>query len=117
MAGRDLPADFVQQRDRLLNPSHEEHEEIIRMLQDYPDDASVEYLRLAIELKPKLAYLSYDDYGAYYKKCLWALQEIDTEAARALIQACAESDIPALKQQALYRLKRIAEVGPWRRRK
>ena len=85
------------------------------MLQDYPDDARVDYLRGAIDLKPALEYLSYDDYGAYYKKCLWALQEIHTDASLALIRECAESDIPELKEQALYRLKRIAETGgPWR---
>ena len=91
----DLPSDFAAERQRLLDPDHDEHEDIIGYLQDYPDPASVPYLKRAIALKPALAYLDYDDYGAYYKKCLWALQAIGTDEA--------------LRTQALHRLDRIAQ--------
>ncbi len=59
-------------------------------------------------LKPALAYLDYDDYGSYYKKCLWALQAIGTPDAIAVIAECARADDPALRRQAEYRLARIA---------
>lgn len=99
------------ERRRLLNTDHEEHEEILRLVQDYPENDSVPFLRGAIELKPQLGYLKYDDYGAFYKKCLWALQDIGTSDALALISECAKSDDEALHAQAEYRLKRIADGG------
>jgi Domain of unknown function (DUF4291) len=99
------------ERERLLATDHEEHEEIVRLLQNNPDNASVSYLRQAIALKPQLQYLDYDDYGAFYKKCLWALQDIGTDDARALITECSRANDVALRDQALYRLKRIAEGG------
>lgn len=99
------------ERKRLLDPGHEEHENILRLLQDYPESESVPYLREVIRLKPALAYQSHDDYGAFYKKCLWALQDIGTPDALAAIEECAASDDTALRTQAEYRLKRIAEGG------
>jgi len=100
---------FQQKWKKLLDPSHMEHEEIIWFLQTNPNPLSVPYLRKAIELKPSLEYLDYDDYGAYYKRCLWALSAINTEESIVLIRECAESDIPELKDQAIHRLKRISE--------
>lgn len=96
--------------ERLIDPSHVEHEDIIRYLQDNPDRRSIPYLKEAIALKPSLDYLEYDDYGAYYKKCLWELQSIGTPESIALIEECSRSEIPELKEQALYRLKRIKET-------
>ena len=101
--GHDAPPEW----DRLLQEDHFEHEDIIRVLQDRADPASVPILRRAIALKPRLSYLSYDDYGAYYRKCLWALQAIGTPEAIAVIDECAHSAEPALREQALYRLSRI----------
>ena len=90
----------------LIDPSGYEHEAIIRFLQDNPDGRSVPYIRTAILLKPQLDYLAYDDYGSYYKKCLWALQTISTPEAIELIKECASSDIPELREQAIYRLSK-----------
>ncbi len=101
----ELRAKWVKLRDL----SHFEHEDIILFLEFNPDTRSVPHLREAIELKPKLKYLNFDDYGAYYKKCLWALQKIGTPDALQVIRECAGSEIPELKDQALYRLKRIEE--------
>ncbi|MGK5025921.1 hypothetical protein [Janthinobacterium sp. RB2R34] len=49
----DLPSDFAAERERLLDPAHDEHKDIIGYLQDYPDPASVSYLKSAIALKRK----------------------------------------------------------------
>lgn len=99
------------ERERLLETNHEDHEEIVRLLQRHPENASVPYLRRAVLLKPQLRYLDYDDYGSFYKKCLWALQDIGTADALALIAECSRSEDAALREQALYRLRRIAEGG------
>jgi hypothetical protein len=97
------------ERERLLDPGHEDHEEIVRLLQDFPENESVPYLAEAIRRKPDLRYLAYDDYGAYYKKCLWALRAIGTSEAIARIMECARSDEEPLREEARHRLKRIAE--------
>lgn len=94
--------------ERLLELDHQEHEWIVSILQEHADNDSVPYLEKTIEMKPQLGYLSHDDYGSYYKKCLWALQDIGTPDALALIRKCARSAEPALRKQALYRLTRIA---------
>jgi hypothetical protein len=101
-----MESPLAQKWNRLIDPNHLDHEEIIRYLQDHPDSGSVPYLKEAILLKPALEYLEYDDYGAYYKKCLWALQEIGTPEAVRLIRECAVSDIPELKGEAIYRLSK-----------
>ena len=54
--------------EKLLQLDHIEHEDIIRTLQERADPFTIPYLKSAIELKPQLEYLSYDDYGGYYKK-------------------------------------------------
>lgn len=102
-----LPRDRHLEEQLLLEDWHREHEDMIRALQDEQDPRSVPILREAIRLKPRLEYLDYDDYGAYYKKCLWALQSIGTPEAVDLIRECAESEIPELKEQARYRLGRM----------
>jgi len=58
-------------------------------------------------LKSKLKYLDYDDYGAYYKKCFWALYSIDTEDALGLIHYYCDSTDEILREQAQYRANKI----------
>lgn len=87
---------------------HHQHENLIGELQDAEDPRAVPYLRQAIDLKQRLDYLDFDDYGSYYKKCLWALQAIGNEEAIAIIRECATSDIEVLREQAIYRLSKIS---------
>lgn len=93
--------------ERLLQTDHQDHEEIIGALQEAAEPNSVAFLRQAVLLKPLLEYLEYDDYGAYYKKCFWALRAIGTPEAIALIKAFAQSTDEVIKEQALYRLHKI----------
>lgn len=86
---------------------HTRHEDMIAILQKKANPESVVVLQQAIMLKPKLEYLDYDDYGSFYKKCLWALQAIGTPQAISVISECAASDDAALKEQAEYRLAKI----------
>lgn len=99
----------------LMNPDHFQHAEIIRILQDVGSEQSISYLLEAIALKPALLYLGYDDYGAYYKKCLWALTAIGTEEAKVAISFFTRSPVPELREQAVYRLSRLAECSLWAR--
>jgi HEAT repeat protein len=84
-----------------------EHEEIIRYLQLHPTPDAIPFLEKAIALKHNLQYLAYDDYGSYYKKCLWALVSIGTPEAIAVIERCARSAEKPLREQAIYRLGKI----------
>jgi len=97
--------------ERLIKTDHQDHEEIIGSLQQAADPDSVPFLRQAVLLKPLLEYLEYDDYGAYYKKCFWALQAIATADAVAVIKAFAESEDEVIREQALYRLHKILKSG------
>jgi len=107
-----MPQKFIEtERERLLQHDHFDHEAIVHRLQAVPDPASIPYLRQAIAMKPQLPYLHYDDYGSFYKKCLWALQDIATPDALALIVECSHSEVPELRNEALYRLKKIAAGG------
>lgn len=99
---------------RLLREDHLAHEELIRFLQDAEDPYAVPFLRQAILLKPRLNYLDYDDYGSYYKKCLWALQAIGTsEAIKIISEFAVIEDNNVLGEQARYRLAKTK--GPPRR--
>lgn len=87
------------------------HERMIRYLQDHQSASSVEPLRRAVMLKPKLEYLSYDDYGAYYKKCFWALAVNPDPRAIDIIREFTNSEDEALREAAMYRLRKIEKDG------
>src|SRR5262249_33662325 len=93
--------------NKLVQEGHLDHEEIIRALQDAADPYSIPFIRQAVLLKPKLGYLAYDDYGAYYKKCFWALKAIGTPEAIAVIKEFTTSPDSAAREQAIYRLSKI----------
>jgi len=100
-----FPDDIVGLLNELVTqPWHIKHEDIIGLLQRHRNPSSVPAIRAAIELKPTLDYLDYDDYGSYYKKCLWALSDIGTLEAITLIKECTASPDEALRNEAEYRL-------------
>jgi hypothetical protein len=103
----ELHQQVVQQCARLIQKDHIEHEDIIRFLQKAKDPYSIPFIRQAIELKPRLRYLAYDDYGSYYKKCFWALRDIGTPEAIAIIREYTASDIEAASKEAVYRISKI----------
>jgi HEAT repeat protein len=96
-----------EQCELLIQLGHMMHEDIIHFLQQQKDPYAIPFLRQAVLLKPCLDYLSYDDYGSYYKKCFWALRAIDTPEAIAVIQEFSKSDDPIIRNEASYRLSRI----------
>lgn len=91
----------------LLLDFHTRHEDIIGLLQKAADARSIPAVRQAVLLKPRLEYLNHDDYGSYYKKCFWALKAIGTPEAVAVIREFAKSEVPAAREQAIYRLSKI----------
>ena len=92
---------------KLIKIDHFEHEEIIRELQLAKEPMAIPFIQKAIEVKPQLSYLDYDDYGAFYKKCLWALKDIGTSEAIKLIEEYTNSKDEALKKEAVYRMEKI----------
>jgi hypothetical protein len=102
---------IVEPCAKLIREDHYEHEKIIGFLQRTADPYAISFLRQAILLKPRLDYLAYDDYGAYYKKCFRALRAIGTPDALAVIREFATSNETPLREQALYRLSKIESDG------
>ena len=102
-----LQQNVVEKCNLLLRTDHKEHDELIKLLQNAADPYAIPFLRQAILLKPQLEYLAYDDYGAYYKKCFWALEVIGTKEAIEVNQEFGGSDDPIIKEQAIYRLAKI----------
>lgn len=73
------------------NPNHSRHEDVVHYLQWSPVPESIKAVATAIALKPSLGYLAYDDYGAFYRQCLFALEAIGTPEAENLIREYAKS--------------------------
>ena len=99
--------DVVDKCELLLRADHEDHEDCIRSLQLSKDPYAIPFIEKAVLLKPSLKYLDYDDYGSYYKKCFWALKDIGTPDAIAVIEKFAQSSDEVIKDQAEYRLSKI----------
>ena len=97
----------IDECELLLKIDHHDHEDLIRSIQLSEDAYAVPYLEKAVLLKPSLTYLDYDDYGAYYKKCFWALKAIGTTEAIKVIEAFSKSTDSVINEQALYRLNKI----------
>jgi hypothetical protein len=103
-----FPIDIVGLVNQLVSENwHTCHEDMLGILQRHHDPSSVSSIKQAIQLKPSLAYLDYDDYGSYYKKCLWALSAIGTPEAISIIEECRISDDKVLREQAEHRLSHI----------
>ena len=86
------------------------HEDIAGLLQDIRDPGSVDCLFAAAE--KQLPYLEYDDAHALGVKCIWALHDIGTEAARMRLEALLESNIGVIREAARKRLDDLASRGP-----
>jgi len=103
-----MPADILELiHELILEDWHMQHEDMISIMQKKASPTSITFLQHAIRMKPKLNYLDYDDYGAYFKKCLWALRAIGTPQAIFAIEECAASQDIVLKEQAEHQLAEI----------
>ncbi|MAS96489.1 MAG: hypothetical protein CMO55_25150 [Verrucomicrobiales bacterium] len=116
--GWSLPGKFPENakgvvEELVTEDFHRQHEDMISLLQGWRSTSSIPALVAAIELKPELEYLAYDDYGAYYKKCLWALVAIGTPEAKALVEGYTRSPIPELQEEAVYRFGKFDDDAAW----
>ncbi|MCP5542212.1 MAG: hypothetical protein H7A52_18875 [Akkermansiaceae bacterium] len=113
-----FPDRFLDEVHRLIPLRwHQRHEDLVGLLQEWRNPRSIPILATAIEQKPALKYLDYDDYGAYYKKCLWALVAIGTDEARDLVGKYTDSKIPELRDEAIYRLSKFDDDAKWSKEK
>ena len=87
------------------------HDDAVQLLQRYRSPTSVLPLRDAIALKPRLSHLEHDDHGSFYKKCLWALHDIGTKEAIAVIEQCSKSEDAPLRKEADCRLRKMGRAS------
>ena len=95
--------EFVELLCLLLKEKwHQEHENIVMMLESIKSPKSVDVLYdTAIT---KFDYLDYDDSIPLATKCIYALGEINTEKAREKLKLLADSDEPIIKEEAKKQL-------------
>lgn len=84
---------------------HEQHENIIMILQKIHSPLSVEYIKKAISLKPQ--YLNWDDNFAFEVKCIWTLGYIKTSEAQIALEQIVQDPNEILSQNAKNQLKRM----------
>ena len=106
----DNEADFIDLlHNLLLNPNHRSHQYILKSLQDLRNPKSVPFIKKA--LKTNFDYIPYtgsDSYGIA-KWFSWALATIGTNEAIDLIKEYSHSEDEGIREEMLYRLKRIEE--------
>ena len=87
---------------------HKEHEDIIGTLQAWKDPSSIK--PIVTSVNNNYQHLrDACDIGSYAKKCSWALYSIGTKEAFNAIEELSKSQDEEVKDQMIYRLKRIRE--------
>lgn len=95
------PSNWIDILNKLvIDKNHQRHEDIVHSLQHYKNPKSVQYLKGIIDLKEDLSYLDYDDYGAFYKQCFFALRDIGTKDAFLTILGYFDSNNEILREEA-----------------
>jgi hypothetical protein len=109
-----LSASWGPLLDSLLRAEwHTRHEDVASALQDIRDPSSVDCLfDVAGERHNQLAYLGYDKGLALARKCIWALHDIGTPAAKDKLRLLADSEIEMVRQYASKRLNDLAARRP-----
>lgn len=74
-------------------------EDIVSLLEEIKDPKSIDTL-----YETALNFPDYDDARALTKKCIWALDAINTKEAKEKLSLLAHSDDPIIKEFALMRL-------------
>lgn len=96
------PADWINTLHNLvIDKNHRRHEDIVHDLQYYRNPESVHYLDKVISIKEELSYLDYDDYGGFYRQCLFALMDIGTKDAIKTILGYINSNNKILREEAI----------------
>jgi hypothetical protein len=106
----DNEAEFIDLLHKLLlNPNHRSHQYILKSLQDLKKPKSVTFIKKALETNfDYIPYTGSDSYGIA-KWFSWALASIGTDEAIDLIKEYSHSEDEGIREEMLYRLKRIEE--------
>jgi hypothetical protein len=102
--------DFTELKNKLLIiPGHREHQSITKDLQDIGDPSSIPFIEQILE--NGFDYLSYtcSEDAVIAKWFSYALWSIGTPEAIALIEKYSKSSNEGIREEMLYRLKRIEE--------
>lgn len=86
----------------LLEPWHEKHEDIAKILQELREPATADALAGAAVVKHE--YLAYDDSHAFARKCIWALADIGTPTSREHLERLSQNpdhEVAAYAQKRL----------------
>ncbi len=107
----DLSASWAPLLCRLLQEDwHQSHEDLASALQDLRDPTTVDGLFAATCVEH--AYLAFDDARALAVKCIWALHDIGTDAARSHLETLARFDVEVIRHAAGERLDALATRDP-----
>lgn len=97
---------FIEDLNELLiSLWHEQHENIVMLIQVVKADSSVEYLYNAINLHP--SYLAWDENLAFEVKCIWALGAIGTPNAVEKLNLLSLSENEIISSNANRQIVRI----------
>lgn len=91
----------------LINPHHRKHQEIAKHLQDYPSPATVPFVRKVLESKFDFLEYTCSDSDAIAKWFSWLLYSIGTTEAIDLMKEYSNSSDDGIREEMLYRLKKI----------
>ncbi len=78
--------------DLLIEDWHEQHENIVTLLEDILSPSSVPFLKSAIE--KKYNYLNWDTNKSFERKCIWTLGKIGTDQAYLVLKECSKMISP-----------------------
>ncbi len=97
--------DFVEILNKLLICDwHEQHENIVMILQKLHSPLSVDYLKKAIYMN--LKYLEWDDNYAFEVKCIWALGYIHNLESKLVLEEITRNSNKILSENAENQLKK-----------
>ncbi|MDL2260082.1 hypothetical protein LJB99_04340 [Deltaproteobacteria bacterium OttesenSCG-928-K17] len=81
---------------------HIDHEDIATLFQKFRRPETIDVLyKTALR---KFKYLDYNDSSALAVKCIWALGDIGTKAAKTKLELLAKSDNEIIRDNAVYQL-------------
>lgn len=89
----------------LLMDWHNQHENIVNLIQKISHESSLYYLEKAIELK--LVYMEWDDNYSFEKKCIRAIYHIGKNESVSILKRVMESDVEEISNMAKRELNKL----------
>lgn len=104
----EYPSDYLEiLHELLLNPSHQSHQRITKILQELKNPESIPYIKKVLE--SKFDYLEYtcSSSGTIAKWFSHALSSIGTKEAIGVLREYSISPDKEIREEMLYRLRKI----------